>query len=254
MAIKYKVCKYGFIAAIIICCHAQLAAQKTTVNFTGWYQYEGLHAFHEGKPWGLFGEAIIKRNDIILKEMQYFLRVGINYNLKSGNRISGGLAYQYNLPYDEVSQPYNWPDYRIWEQYLIRKPTKNGMWIHRFRMEQRWLGRKADPASDGFDEFKFENTFRYLIRRNFTLSKKYYAIIYDEIHLRFLTAEPEKILDQNRLFGGIGINLDENKLWRLEVGYMYQPVFKTSVDVEGKSRVNHTLRVTIATDIPIKKG
>ena len=65
-----------------------------------------------------------------------------------------------------------------------------------------------------------------------------------------MTAEPEKILDQNRLFGGIGINLDKNKLWRLEVGYMYQPVFQSSPDVLGKSRVNHALRVTIATDLP----
>lgn len=252
MAIARKFYFFGFIIMLILQ-HSNLYAQKTPVNFTGWYQYEGLHAFKEGKPWGLFGEAIIKRNDIILKEMQYFARVGINYNLKSGNRISGGLAYQYNLPYDEVSQPYNWPDYRIWEQYLIRKPVTNGMWIHRFRMEQRWLGRKDDPANDGFDEFKFENTFRYLIRRNFVLNQKYYAIVYDEIHLRFLTAEPEKILDQNRLFAGIGINLDKNKLWRLEMGYMYQPVFKTSVDVEGKSRVNHALRVTVATDIPFAK-
>lgn len=34
---------------------------------------------------------------------------------------------------------------------------------------------------------------------------------------------------------------------------MYQPVLKTSVDVEGKSRVNYALRITIATDVPFSK-
>ena len=140
--------KKRFFNCLIVLCFIytnRLNAQSQPVNFTGWFQYEGLHTFKEGKPWGLFGEAIIKRNDIVLKEMQYFLRVGVNYNFKTGNRIAGGLAYQYNLPYDEVSQPYNWPDYRIWEQYLIRNPVKNGLWMHRFRMEQRWLGRKSNP-------------------------------------------------------------------------------------------------------------
>lgn len=107
-----------------------LHAQSPPINFTGWYGYEGFHQFQEGKPWGLFGEAIIKRQDVILEEAQYFLRVGINYTLKSGNRITGGLAWQGNTPYDEVSLPYNWPDYRIWEQYMIRKPKPKGMWVH----------------------------------------------------------------------------------------------------------------------------
>ncbi|HRI20255.1 MAG TPA: DUF2490 domain-containing protein [Panacibacter sp.] len=156
---------------------------QTPVNFTGWYGYEGYHPFTEGKPWGFFGEGYIKRNHGITDRMQEFLRLGINYSLPNGNRITGGFAYQYNVPYDEVSESYNWGDYRIWEQYMIRKPKANGMWVHRFRMEQRWLERKSDPELAETDELKFENTFRYLLRRTFTLNPKVYAILYDEVHI-----------------------------------------------------------------------
>jgi hypothetical protein len=238
---------------LLIMQYVGVSAQNTPTNFTGWYQYEGLHAFKEGKPWALFGEAIIKRNEVILDEMQYFLRLGINYNLKSGNRITGGFAYQYTTPYDEVSLPYNLPDYRIWEQYTIRNAKPKGMWTHRFRMEQRWLGRKEHPLEDGFSEYKFENTFRYMIRKTFVINPKWYGIVYDELHLRFLTAEPEKILDQNRVFAGMGVNIDKNKLWRFEFGYMFQPIFNSSPEVHDKSRINHALRLTLATDIPFSK-
>lgn len=244
-----KIIKVALFIALPVS-YSNLHAQNSPVNFTGWYGYEGFHPFQEGKHWGFFGEAIIKRQDIILEEAQLFLRVGINYTLKSGNRITGGLAWQGNTPYDEVSLPYNWPDYRIWEQYMIRKPKPKGMWVHRFRMEQRWLGRKNDPSETGFDEYKFENTLRYMIRKTFTFNEKVYGILFNEIHLRTLTIEPEKILDQNRMYAGIGFNLDKKKWWRLETGYMYQPTFNSSPDVDGKQRVNHAFRISISSDMP----
>lgn len=241
---------HSIIIIVLVFNYLNLSAQNTPVNFTGWYAYEGTHAFKEGKPWGLFGEAIIKRQDIILKEAQLFFRVGLNYNLKSGNRLTAGFAAQFNTPYDEVSQPYNWPDYRIWEQYMIRKPKPKGMWVHRFRMEQRWLGRKDNPAEKWFDEFKFENTFRYMIRKTFTFNDKMYGIIFDEIHIRTMTIEPEKLLDQNRIYAGVGFILDKKKLFRIETGYMYQPSFKASPEANGKQRINHAFRISFSTDIP----
>ncbi len=243
------ICITGLLAIHTIALHAQ----SPPVNFTGWYGYEGYHPFHEGKAWGLFAEGYIKRNDVIIEEMQYFIRVGINYTLTTGNRITGGFAYQYTTPYDEASEPYNWPDYRVWEQYMIRKPTAKGMWVHRFRLEQRWLGRKDEPGEAGFDEYEFENTLRYMIRKTFVFNENLYGILNDEIHLRTLTTEPDRILDQNRIYAGIGINLNKNKWWRIEVGYMYQLVFNSSPDVNERKRTNHTFRITLVSDAPFKE-
>lgn len=246
-------CKYFYKIIFVIIAPLTANGQSTPVNFTGWYGYEGYHPFKEGKPWGFFGEGYIKRNDVIIDRMQEFLRIGINYSLKNGNRITGGFAYQYNVPYDEVSEPYDWEDYRIWEQYMIRKPKANGMWVHRFRMEQRWLERKSDPALAETDELKFENTFRYLLRRTFTLNPKVYAILYDEVHLRMPPPDLEKVFDQNRVYAGLGFNLDKHKWWRIETGIMYQSVFNSSVDVDGRKRINIAYRLSLTSDAPFRK-
>ena len=237
------------IAVLLLCASAQ--AQEMPVNFTGWYGYEGYHPFEAGEPWGLFGEGYIKRNDhAILEPMQYFVRLGVNYSLRNGNRLTGGLAYQYNLPYDEASEPYSWPDYRIWEQFMIRRPGPKGMWVHRFRMEQRWLGRKDDPSESGYSEYDFENTFRYMLRRTFRFGDTLYAIAYGEVHLRLPPPDSDKLFDQNRVYLGLGINLDRKKEWRIETGYMLQQVFEPSVEATGKKRVNHVFRVSLTSDAP----
>lgn len=127
------------------------------------------------------------------------------------------------------------------------------MWQHRFRMEQRWLGRKDDPNSKGFDDFKFENTFRYLLKKSFIFNEKLYGVLQDEIHLRMPPPELEKIFDQNRIYAGIGYNLDKNKWWRIETGYMLQTSFNSSVDATGRRRVNNVFRITITSDAPFKK-
>jgi len=127
------------------------AAQETPVNFTGWYGYEGYHPFGNGVRWGLFGEGYIKRNRYaLLDPMQYFVRLGVNNSLKNGNRLTGGFAYQYNIPYDDASEPYNWPDYRIWEQFTIRKPGPKGMWVQKkdWRIETGYMFQQVFEGSD----------------------------------------------------------------------------------------------------------
>jgi len=228
------------------------AQSETPHNATAWYGYEGYHKFNRDKPWGLFLEGYIKRQDIIVKPMQWFFRLGINYHQENGNRISGGVAYQWNIPYDEASEPYSWPDYRIWEQYMIRIITEdnpNHLWVHRIRMEQRWLGRK-DSINHTEYNFKFENTFRYMLRSQWWLSQKFGIAVYDELHLRLPPPEAEKIIDQNRIYLGLLFALDDAREWRIESGYMFQSTFNAAEDQEGKRRVNHTFRITITSDVP----
>jgi len=215
---------------VLVAGAASVFAQGTPQNATAWYGYEGFHPFREGEPWGLFSEGYIKRNRIILDDLSYFYRVGLNYEFKNGNRLTGGYAFQYNFPYDSSSEPYNWPDHRIWEQFLIRRPvgeSKRVTLIHRFRTEQRWLGRKSAPAFDEITEWKFEDTFRYMFRCNIGVHPKWFAALYDELHLRLPPPEAEKLFDQNRVYAGIGIYLDERKKWRFETGYMFQSAWNS---------------------------
>jgi len=237
-------------------CFYNLQAQDVPVNFTGWYGYEGYHPFREGKPWGLMVEGYIKRNHVVVDPMQWFGRLGVNYQLPNGNRITGGYAYQYNMPYDEVSDPYTWSDHRIWEQYIIRKPfarDKRGMFIHRFRVEQRWLQRKAPPEYVNTAEWKFENTVRYQFKVNIPLNDAMSLSFNDEIHLRTSSFDTEKLFDQNRIYAGLVYYVDKKREWRIEPGYMFQSTWNSVETQEGRKRINHVFRITITSDAPLSK-
>lgn len=125
----------------------------------------------------------------------------------------------------------------------------------RFRMEQRWLGRKdtADYNKGGFDYYKFENTFRYQLRYQKWFRERWAWVVYDEVHLR--TTAPfnsEHLVDQNRLYLGGAYSLDKHQEIRMEVGYMNQSFWRSADTESGRSRINHTIRLTLTTDLPMK--
>jgi len=53
--------------------------------------------------------------------------------------------------------------------------------------------------------------------------------------------------------GGVGMNLDKDKEWHVELGYMHQPNFDGSPETNDKSRLNHALRITLTSDAPFKR-
>lgn len=243
---------------LTLCCSEKINAQKMTQNVAAWVGYEMYLPFKEDGRWGLLLEGYSKGNDFVSELQGSFYRVGANYYLKNGNRLGAGVAYQWDLPYDEVSLPYNNPDYRIYEQFIWRIVKKEGneVWTQRFRVEQRWLGRKDDPnsTSDHFDYYKFENTFRYQVRYQYWFKQRWAAVIYDELHIRTNAASSnENYLDQNRLYLGTAYSLDKRREIRMELGYMNQIFFKSADTESGLSRMNHTIRITLTTDLPFKR-
>lgn len=231
---------------------------STISNFTFWGGFEMYLPMYEGSRWGMFAEGYIKRIKFIEDPMGWFFRRGVSYYLKNGDRISGGMAYQYNFPYDEAMLPYNWPDWRIWQQYMIRKTSKRNpdhLWVHRFRPEERWLGRRytTGGTAKGYDYYKFELTFRYMLRSQWYLNDRFGLAVYDELHLRLASSEPkERLVDQNRIYGGILYALDKNREWRIETGYMFHSIWNPAdEDPFRRIRINHTWRVTLTADAPL---
>jgi hypothetical protein len=178
-------------------------AGDAPVNYTGWYGWEGYHPFVEGDPWGLMLEGYLKRDEVALAPLSWFARVGLNYQLPSGHRLTGGYAVQYNHPYDEESEPYHWWDHRLWEQFMYRNPWGDdglSLLMLRFRAEQRWLQRKDLPGGSGSTNWDFEHTFRVMVRSNFAVGTRTFLAAYDELHMR-LSPTDENLYDQNRCQG-----------------------------------------------------
>nr|WP_198999620.1 DUF2490 domain-containing protein [Flavobacterium sp. ASV13] len=256
---KANISKILFVLMVLnLLISVQANAQKMVQNVAAWIGYEMYLPFKEEGRWGLLLEGYSKGNDFISELQGSFYRAGANYYLKNGNRLGAGVAYQWDLPYDELSLPYNNPDYRIYEQFIWRIAKKEGneVWSQRFRMEQRWLGRKNEPYSEGnhFDYYKFENTLRYQVRYQLWFKERWAAVVYDEIHIRTNAASGnENYLDQNRFYLGTAYSLDKRREIRLELGYMNQIFWKSPDTESGLSRMNHTFRITLTTDLPFKR-
>lgn len=131
----------------LICLSNKLVAQSPTQNLAAWIGYELYLPFHEHGKWGILAESYLKGDKLIADLQGSFYRFGLNYYTPKGNRIGGGLAYQWNLPYDDVALSYENPDYRIYEQFIWRIEKK-----------KMWCGPNASVWSNGGWEGKTKGT------------------------------------------------------------------------------------------------
>lgn len=234
---------------------AAFAQADVPVNAEGVYGYEGYHPFTEGKPWGVVLEGYFTRNRVVTDAASYFLRVGLNYDLKNGNRISGGYATQFTEPIDAASDPYKFPEHRIWEQFTWKRKYGTGkrhQFVQRFRLEQRWVGRKAAPTYDRITTWNFENAFRYQAKFISPINKYVSFNLNDEIAVRLPPSSGRKFVDSNQIYAGLVFPLDQKRIWRLEAGYSLQTVLKSSSAATGLRRVNHIFSIVLKSDAPLR--
>ena len=227
---------------------------EALINYVGWYIYEGKHPFVKDKPWGLFVALEVQRDDIIRHKLDVETRVGLVYNLLSRYEIMGGYVFKYNYPYDEASQPYNWADHRVWEQvqWNYRWGEENRFTLTpRIRVEQRWLERKAGANLDQIS-WEFQNTFRGQLRFDRALNRTVTLRFFNEVYLRAPPPDKDRLLDANVAFAGFVFNLDSNKRWRLETGYVNRSFWHSVETQEGRKRINHTIRIALTFDAPFR--
>ncbi len=235
-----------------LCPHA-FAQRQSTNNQTGWYMYFGNH--HLNDKWGLHLEAQLRRAEIISKPQQLLIRTGINYYLSKSAFLTAGYAFIETYPYGDFAVKASFPEHRLWEQLQLNSQQGIFEWTSRFRLEQRF---SKLPVLVG-DEYKpgdaiYTNRFRILNKFSIPLSGKVivdnslYAAVYDEFMINFGNKVGNNIFDQNRAAISLGYKLP--KLGRIELGYMYQKIFKADgIKVEN----NHTLMVGLTSNLPLYK-
>lgn len=233
-----------------------LLAQDVPVNYIGWYSYNGYHAVNKANTMALLVEGTIQRNNIVVQPIQWAYRLGMSYQLKNGDRIAGGYAFQYNYPYDDASPPYNAINRRIWEQYTIRIPfsfNTNDFVSHRFRLEQIWTQQKAAPDYNTTSAWAFSNILRYQFLINIPLDNTWSLNFNDEVFLNMYKFNTLKLLNQNRIYAGMIYNIDKANIWKINAGYMFQSVWNSKETETGRKRMNNVLRVSVIADLPLYK-
>lgn len=245
------------LALLMIGCTRLVSGQTTddaSINYVGWYIYEGKHPFVKDKPWGLFTALELQRDDIIRHNLDVEARAGLVYNLMSRYELMGGYVFKYNYPYDSASLEYNWADHRIWEQvqwsYQLGEAKRYTL-TPRIRVEQRWLERKSGANLDQIS-WDFQNTFRTQLRFDTLLNKTVTLRFFNEFFLRAPPPDLNRLLDANVFFAGFLFNLDSNRRWRLEAGYVNRSFWHSPETQSGRKRINHTIRLVVFFDAPFR--
>jgi hypothetical protein len=168
-----------------------------TYNTIGWYNYLGT--FKISKRLGIHTEYQWRRNNLITERQQSLLRVGVNYHLRPGVTFRMGYGCIETFPYG--AYPINgwgreFTEHRMFEMVQLSHQEGLVVFLHRFMLEQRFVGRYSSANIRSEDEFPFSNRARYMARLQMPLKgqevkdKTPYVAVYDEMIDRICHRQP----------------------------------------------------------------
>lgn len=201
-------------------CHAQS-------QFSGWLA--SFNSIKTSKKTSIINDIQLRSTDE-LKQLQTFIfRTGVNYHLSKKVAITIGHAYINNKKIlGELSG--HTPEHRIWEQLLVNHKLKTVFISHRFRIEQRFIGKSIIDGIELSDGPKYANRFRYFIRnilpfkKTAEFKKGMFAALQNEVFVNFGNTETVngEFFDQNRLYLAAGYRISSKA--DVEIGYLNQYV------------------------------
>lgn len=148
---------------------------------------------------------------------QGMIRPGIGYSLS--NTASVWLGYAF-IPTMAPFTANDFNENRIWQQFLWTPQTPLGPLTSRTRFEQRFAN-APDVA------YRFRQLFRLAYPLDF--APGFMLVGWEEYFVNINSTGTFKAgFDQNRVFVGIGYNVDDNI--RTEIGYMNQYINKDATD------------------------
>lgn len=174
------------------------------------------------KNWSLHAEYQWRRENGLKNWQQSLLRIGVNRKLHENVTAHLGYAWIETFTYGDfpIAAAGTFPEHRIYEQISFKQPIKKWTLTHRFRIEQRWLGRVQPGTHRTIEAWTFLHRFRYQLKTQFNFSPKWYAVAADEIFIGAGKNVGINIFDQNRIFLTAGYKL--NQTVSIEAGYFNQ--------------------------------
>lgn len=193
-------------------------------NYLNWLQT--FHTISLNKIWSLHLEYQWRRDNGLKHWQQSLLRIGANYKLQDNVTAHLGYGWIETFPYGDypIASAGTFPEHRIYEQLTLRQPLSKWTFTHRFRIEQRWLGKVKAGTDREIEDWTFLHRFRYFLRTQYSFWNKgermLYGVAADELFIGAGKNLGTNIFDQNRIFLQLGYKL--NKRISLEGGYFNQ--------------------------------
>lgn len=208
---------------------ATLLAQNDRLNDPNninWVQT--INTINLSKKWSIHAEYQWRRDDGFKNWQQSLLRLGANYKMNDNVTAHIGYGWIETFPYGDypIAATGTFPEHRLYEQLSFRQPVNKWIFTHRFRVEQRWLGRVIANTGNNreIEGWNFLHRFRYQFRTQYPFwtkgDKQLYGAAADEIFIGAGKNLGTNIFDQNRIFLLFGLKV--NKKVSLEAGYFNQ--------------------------------
>ena len=218
----------------IIACSFSAFPQSQT---SGWLAT--FNTFKTGKKTSIHNDIQWRSADDLKYTQTLLLRGGLNYHLSKKMIATAGYAFIHNYRSAGNVDGYA-PEHRIWEQFIYNQKWERISIAHRFRLEQRFIGKTVVENNElKNDGTMYANRFRYFIRnvlplnKQATFNKGMFAALQNEVFLNFGNKRNVngKTFDQNRLYAAIGYRF--SKKFDAEAGYMNQYINGRTNDVNN---------------------
>jgi Protein of unknown function (DUF2490) len=226
------------VVMVFIMASGRLYAQTQYQN-SGWFMFLNNTKFND--KWGLQFDLQVRsaddwgyvRNTLVRPAVQYFIN----------NKSNVALGYLWQTTTTEVmgSADLILHEHRIFEQYIYNHKIRSVFASHRFRVEQRFIGRTGEDV--------FSQRFRYFVRliqplqkTQPTFTKGAFLALQNEIFLNIQNKSKinNSVFDQNRAYLAAGYRF--SKQFDLEAGYMNQATHGLS-----NNTVNNIVQLAIYT-------
>lgn len=212
-------------------------------NTIGWISNTATVKIH--KKWSAHIEYQWRRVEFLKNWQQGLARLGINYQANDKVHFRAGYASAITFPYGDYTLQAAgkvFPEHRLFEAITITDKVNQLGLIHRFILEQRWVGRYTNPTLDKTDATTYLNRMRYMIRLQHGISNKdikdktLYAAAYDEIFIGFGENVGENIFDQNRL--GLLLGYRFSPFIKVEGGFLNQ-IVQLGREINGSNDIQY---------------
>lgn len=190
------------------------------------------------KKWGIHAEYQWRRVNGLNDGQQGLLRTAIQYKLNEQAMVQLGYAWVETYPYGDYPIAANgrFPEHRIYEQLSLVQPFNKLRITHRFRVEQRFLGKIKPDTEREIESWNYLNRFRYQLRAQqqlFTQKQtRVYGVFADELFIGAGKNTGLNVFDQNRLMLLAGIA--SGKHLQLETGFLQQ-IVQQGAAVNGRA-------------------
>jgi len=207
-------------------------SQKNIDTQSGsWWMYFGNHKISD--KLSLHTEYQFRRNDFASYWQQSLMRVGLDYHFNKENSATAGYGWIVSFPYGKQPIQVQTTEHRIWQQFINQSNSGRFYFHHRYRLEQRFIENARLDSNNVkiVDGYKFRQRARYRFLVTIPITNKkmedntLFFSAYEEVFLGFGKGIGKNILDQNRLFFGLGWRF--NKQFNLQAGYLNQFIVKS---------------------------